>query len=89
MCLGVTFSAGGGLKGNNGGKDGGMARMKGWGRGGELVRRKRTKKKKKNRQVVRLRKAETVKKPFSGKKKKKRNRRATSVREDRRVRMQR
>ena len=89
LCLGVTFSAGGGLKGNNGGKDGGMARMKGWGRGGELVRRKRTKKKKKNRQVVRLRKAETVKKPFSGKKKKKRNRRATSVREDRRVRMQR
>ena len=71
LCLGVTFSAGGGLKGNNGGKDGGMARMKGWGRGGELVRRKRTKKKKKNRQVVRLRKAETVKKPFSGKKKKK------------------
>lgn len=36
MCLGVTFSAGGGLKGNNGGKDGGM---------GELERkRERTKK---------------------------------------------
>lgn len=29
LCLGVTFSAGGGLKGNNGGKDGGMLRMKG------------------------------------------------------------
>lgn len=34
MCLGVTFSAGGGLKGINGGKDGGMV---GWrsGRAGE------------------------------------------------------
>lgn len=26
LCLGVTFSAGGGLKGNNGGKDGGKGR---------------------------------------------------------------
>lgn len=29
LCLGVTFSAGGGLKGNNGGKDGGMVGMEG------------------------------------------------------------
>lgn len=40
MCLGVTFSAGGGLKGNNGGKDGGMVRMKGQGGVEELGKRR-------------------------------------------------
>lgn len=69
MCLGVTFSAGCGLKGNNGGKDGGMARMKGWGGGGRAGEEEKDKKEKKNRQAVRLKKAETVKKPLSGKKK--------------------
>lgn len=69
LCLGVTFSAGCGLKGNNGGKDGGMARMKGWGGGGRAGEEEKDKKEKKNRQVVRLKKAETVKKPLSGKKK--------------------
>ncbi len=44
MCLGVTFSAGGGLKGNNGGKDGGMVRMEGWGGDGRAGQERRGKK---------------------------------------------